>query len=236
MDFNIYKDIMNNHYFRDGTYHGAKDPPTNSTSGNHHIINAIHYSICDRYNEVTGEDQIIASNYIDKCLDITGVFNRAPDKFDHQAHDDIIGISCTSKKLFLPYANYINRYGEKHFWYFDNTEETSKFEIKNWHGRFPWAIATYKHCAGYRLNLFYQLALGLYFYTGTRNDDTTDTSGRILRWLQKESVKGKYKIVDFFIKKWEDKLKEQYSNAMGDVMSIYYGVNHPFAQILQGVV
>lgn len=224
---------MNRDYYRNGAYHGIKNPAENSTSGNHHVINATYYSIIDRFNEVTGSDQKIASDYIHACEEKAGIYNRTPDKFDHQSHDDYIGICCTSNKLFLPFAADIVQYGKKHWWYFDNTEETTKFEIKNWHGRFPWALHTYKVCAGGCASLLSILGFCAYMYMGTFNKDLTDTSGRILRWLQKESVKGKNGLVDFFIHKWEADILEKYPNGMGDVFGIYYGEEHPFAQIMK---
>lgn len=227
---------MNDNYFNNGCYHAVKNPPNGSTSGNHHILNATYYTIIDRHNKLNSADQQIASEFIIRCEEKPGIYNRAPDKFDHQAHDDYIGIACTSKKLFLPFAMEIYKYGKKHFWYYDNTEETTHFEFKNWHGRFPWAICTYKTCANGNAPLFYKLAFGLYMYAGTFNNDKSDTSGRILRWLQKESLKGQSKLLDFFINLWEADIKKKYTDGMGDVFGIYYGLDHPFSKIMKGEV
>jgi hypothetical protein len=185
---------------------------------------------------LTIEDVITSDNYIARCQEKMGIFNRAPNKFDHQSHDDYIGIACTSNILGLWFANYIVAYGKKHFYYYDNTEETTKLEIKNWHGRFPWAIGTYKVCAGYKANWFEQLNMCLYLYVSIKNKDLTDTSGRILRFIQKERWKGRYKLVDKFIKMWEDDIKTRYPKAMGDVLGIYHGKDHPFAIIMEGKV
>lgn len=228
-----YNKVMNASYFRNNTYHGVKDPQVNSTSGNHHIMNAIHYSILNREDALVEQDRAVANTFIDACMEKPGIFNRAPDKFDHQAHDDYIGIACTSKILHLPFAGYIN---DVKLRYYDNTEESTKFELKNWHGRFPWAILTYRLCGGLGANILLQLAFCIYLYMGIKNKDLTDTSGRILRWLQKENVKGKYKLVDKFIKMWEDDIKAKYPDAMGTVLGIYYGEEHPFALYMRGKV
>ena len=233
MNIEQYNLEMNTNYFRANTYHAVKNPQINSTSGNHHLMNAIHYCILKRENKLTDKDRNTASNFIHDCSERLGIYNRAPDKFDHQAHDDYLAISVTSKLLGLFHATIINN---TPYYYFDNTEETSKFELKNWHGRFPWAIFTYKTCAGEIANLFYQLVFCGYLVSSMFNKDLTDTSGRILRWIQKEAVKGKYKLVDFFIDLWEKDIVKKYPEAMGTVMGIYYGDDHPFSQVLKGKV
>jgi len=233
MDIKEYNKVMNERYFRNNAYHGVKDPQENSTSGNHHIINAIHYTILNREGELTEQDREIADKYIEACMERPGIFNRAPDKFDHQAHDDYIGIACTSSLLSLPFIGYIN---DNKLRYYDNTEESIKFEFKNWHGRFPWAIMTYRVCGGLSVNILLQLAFCIYLYINIGNKDLTDTSGKILRWLQIEAVKGKYKLVDYFIKMWHTDVMKDYPGGMGDVMGIYYGEDHPFAKVLKGKV
>ena len=228
---------MQAHYFKGNCYHTQRNPEHNSTSGNHALINATHYTIVKKLGgKLTDDDIVEANNYIRDCKEREGIFNRAPDKFDMQAHDDYVGICCTSKQLQLPYAEEIYNYGTKHWWYFDNTEETPKFEFRNWFGRFVWTVFTFKACARARANLFLQLAFGLFLYTQSFNKDLTDTSGRILAWVQKEAVKGKYKLVDWFIEKWEADVKAKYPNGVGDIMSIYHAPDHPFALILKGVV
>lgn len=224
---------MNESYFKAGAYHGMKNPDNNSTSGNHHVINATYYTIVNNLGKLTEEDREIANAYISACMEKPGIYNRAPDKFDHQAHDDTVAICATSKLLHLPHAGLIE---DIPYYYYDNTEETTKFEFKNWHWRFVWPILTYKVCSGKSTNLFYQLGFCYYLYTGTKKKDMTDTSGRILRWLQKEAVKGKYKLVDWFIKKFEDNIARDYTFAMGDVFGIYYGYDHPFSLIMKGKV
>lgn len=229
---------MNNNYFKDGTYHTQRNPQTNSTSGNHHVINATYYTILNKLDSklLSFEDMVNADNYIKRCEEKTGIYNRAPDKFDHQSHDDYIGIACTSDILGLDFSFHIVTKGETSFWYFDNTEESSKFEIKNWHGRFPWAIGTYRVCATGDVSFLNELGFCLYLYSDIKNKDLTDTSGKILRFIQKERWKGYSKLVDKFIKMWEDSIIKRYPNAMGDVMGIYHGEDHPFCKVLKGIV
>lgn len=229
---------MNNNYFKDGTYHTQRNPQTNSTSGNHHVINATYYTIVNKLDKtlLTMDDVANADSYIMRCQERKGIYNRAPDKFDHQSHDDYVGISCTSDILGLWYPNDIVEVGKKKLWYFDNTEESTKFEFKNWHGRFPWATGTYKVCADDKLGPLNVAGICLYLYDDIRNKDLTDTSGKILRFIQKERWKGESKTVDKFIKMWEDSIVKKYSNAMGDVMGIYHGEDHPFCKVLKGII
>ena len=236
MNINEYDFEMQEHYYRACAFHSVKDPQTDDTSGNQHVINATHYTILQKLSKVTVFDNVIANSYIKACREREGIYNRTPSKLEHQAHDDYVAIACTSKHLDLDYCNEINDYGKQHFWYFDNTEETTKFEFKNWHGRFPWAVFTYKVCSGQSASLFLQLAFCVYLFMQTRKTDLTDTSGRILAWIQKEAVKGKYKLVDLMISYWEKDIMKKYEGGIGEILGIYHNKEHPFSKIMWGKV
>lgn len=228
-----YKALMDGRYYRNNAYHAVIDPETDSTSGNHHVINAIHYTILKRYNLLNDGDRETANEFIHACMEGFGIYNRAPDKFDHQAHDDYLGIAVTSKLLNLYHRLII---ANTPYYYFDNTEETPKVELKNWHGRFPWAVYTYKVAADQNPGVFNRLIFCGYLVMDLFRKDLTDTSGRILRWLQIQNAKGESKVVDFFINLWENNLRKKYTGGMGEVMAIYYGADHPFAEILRDQV
>lgn len=228
--------VMNNKYFTYDCYHTAKNP-SNYTSLNHHVINATYYAQLNRYNAQTEKDRLIAQRFIEACRDESGVFNRIPGNFDQlQAHDDLLSIVTTSKILHLPYAGEIYDYGNKwRFpkfkgipipvkWYYDSTEESKEFDVRCFHGRFPWLIAYYKACDNIELNLFDKLAYSLYLL----ND--ANESGNILRWLTISQMKGKYKIVDKAIKMWENNIIKKYGT-MNNVFALYHAKDHPFANL-----
>lgn len=233
-----YKLEMYNNYRRGNTYHTMRNPDNDTTSGNHHVINATHHVIAKKIGILITQDEEFIKQFIIDSRDVSGVINRAPTKYDHQTHDDLVCISVSSKLLNWSFAKEIAEEGNEGFipWYFDNTEESTNFEFKNWHGRFPWAVFTYRHCADMNVNWFHKLGYKHYLKDSMKNKDLTDTSGRILRFIQNEAARGIDKGVDEVIKEWEEDLLKKYPGGMGEVLGIYHGKDHPFSKVMWGKV
>lgn len=230
-------ELMFDEYQYGGCFHTQRFPIQQSTSGNHHVINATFHAMLNTQQN-SEEMQVIrdlARNYIERCRDMaTDTFNRAPDKYDHQAHDDYVAIAVSSYLLGLPYAKEIV---DKHapFFYVDNTEESTQFEFKNIFGRFGWTNYTFYRAAGLKPSFLLRLAFAIYIYVGSRNMDRTDTSGRILRWLQLSIADRNDWMLRWAIRRWENNIREVYPTArMGAVMAIYHGSLHPFALYMSG--
>lgn len=236
MDIKDFIQTMNQKHFRDDCYHTVKNP-TGYSSLNHHVINATYYSLLNSKHGQTETDRLIAQNFIESCKDVTGVYNRIPGNTDQlQAHDDLLAIVTTSRLLHLPYAGEIYDYGNQwRFpkfkgipipvkWYYDSTEESPEFDVRCFHGRFPWLIAYYKVCDNIELSWFDQLAYYLYM----RSD--ANESGNILRWLTISQMQGKYKLVDKAIKVWHSNIVKKYGT-MNNVFALYHNKAHPFANL-----
>ena len=152
---------MRSHYFRAGVYHTTRDPQTDYTSGNHHVINATHHAILKMHDTHTQFDEFESEGFIEACRHSSGVFLRSPGNMQQQAHDDLLAISCTSEK----YAKEIAETGLKKWylpWYYDNTPDTPKLEARNWFGRFGWTIYTFSQTAGLPTNIIHNLCFAAY--------------------------------------------------------------------------
>ncbi len=232
MTLEEYEKEMKAHYFYNGCYHTVRNPITPSTSGNHHVINATHYLILKMFGANMASYAAEAWDYIMRCREAPGIFNRAPDKFDHQAHDDYIAIFIICRIFgFTDIANEMVKAGKPPFFYYDNTEETKKFEFKNWFGRFGWTAYTFANCSTIsKPGIFSKLCMALYYIVGAFNKDRTDTSGRILRWLQVRGQPHNSLLVGFAIWLWRKSMCKLYKSPQ-EMLGIYHGRSHPFARI-----
>ena len=235
---------MHKHYYRAGVYHTVKDPSEDYTSGNHAVLNATYYAILNKFNAVTEADRITAQAFIEASRGPNDTFNRTPTKPDLQGQDDPIGIATTSGALGLPYSYELYLRGNKWMypklkgipipltWYFNNETRTD-LNIKSWYGRFFWFKAFITESAGEEPSLFQEIMYIVMLYGDIRNKNPNDTSGRILTWLMNQQMKGKSKLVDYFINKWEISISELYPHKFGSVFGIYHGESHPFALIMK---
>ena len=65
------------------------------------------------------------------------------------------------------------------------------------------------------------------------NKDKSDTSGRILKWLSNDVMRGQSRLIDWAIDKWEANIKEVYPDGhMGEVLGIYHNESHPFSKYM----
>ncbi len=239
--FATYKELMNAHYIlgRWGAVHTVRDPADDITSGNHHVIAAVHHKYLGLMKVWDVEDQRKAIEFIESTRDVTGVFNRAATKLEDQAHDDILAISASAYYLKMPrYARELHAIGNRWTagfmkvwgikipmvfkWYYDNTEETPEIEVKKWFGRFFWLPGFMKECLDdpnegmswfHRMNYVFYILDSAWF-----EKDDRAVSGRQLRDLTMDIVYRRgYPIVNWAIRTWRKKQEEIYgSPRIGD--------------------
>lgn len=237
--------IYDNYLTSNGAIHTMRNPDNQITSGNHHVINATFYTIQEKMTGFSQADVDLAKGFIESTRDPSGVFNRAPEKLEDQAHDDLIAIATTSVILNLPYAQEIYEQGNKWKfpklfglipiptkWYYDNTEETPNFHPKHVMWRFPWAVAVFKKSVGKELSSWDKFWYNK--YVANVDKDTNATSGRILRWLTTRVMKTEMDCLDS-IRKFNRSVQVDYPRAMSDVMGIYHGFEHPFSEMTQSM-
>lgn len=258
--FAAYKGIMNSHYIlgKWGAVHAIRDPGEDITSGNHHVIAAVHHKFLALMNMVDPEDLQKARKFIESTRDVTGVFNRAATKLEDQAHDDIMALCVSDYYLGLrQYAAELHQVGTRWTagwmkigkfkfpmffkWYFDNTEETPEIEVKKWFGRFLWLPGLIKECLNdpkegmswwHRMNFIIYLLANVYF-----EKDPTSVSGRQLRWLTVDVIYRRgYRLTNWAIRKWRKRQEEVFGpmEPMADsgwnlALGRYYSPTHPFA-------
>ena len=260
-----YYNEMVAYYYRADCFHTMRNPDQDATSGNHHVINATHHYILKKlknkalmdadeelYSDIEFmliEEHTTASNFIESTRNKYGWFDRHSKKMgDRQAHDDNIGIIVSSRFLGLNFHKEIYAYGNKWTkgklygipfalkWYYTNQDDLPALRLNAWHGRFPWLTPLYKLAEDNKIGFFGALGYSAYLYMDILfNKDKGATSGRILKWLMNSQMRGKSKIVDYAIGKWEDNIKKMYPDGhMGEVLGIYHGRSHPFSKIMWG--
>lgn len=247
MDFQEFHQQMNSNYYRANCYHTMQNPDNDATSGNHHVINATYHLINFKLNDLYPaslegkEDYNKEYAFIANTQVEPGLYVRHPVKAkDNQTHDDYIGLLVSSKIFNLGIAKAIHEYGQSRRFllknYFDTLKE-SRFKFDSWFGRFTWFTAVVKVRVGIEPNLLEKISYCAHIMTDVYlNKDRTNTSGRILQWMMNSMMKGKSKIVDACINKWEENIKATYPGQMGEVLGIYHGVNHPFTKAMWGKI
>lgn len=236
--FAAYKELMDSHYIMGKwlAVHTQKDPTDDITSGNHHVIAAVHHKFMALMDNFNWEDQREAESFIESTRDLTGVFNRAATKIEDQAHDDILALCATAFYLNMPrYAGELEAIGNRWTagwmtvwrvkipmmfkWYYDNTEETPEIQFKKWFGRFLWLPGFMRVCMkrrGLGMNWWHRVNYMAYLLANAwfEKDDRA-ISGRQLRWLTTDIVyRQKYPLVNWAIRTWRKKQEEIYGPAI----------------------
>lgn len=256
-DVVAYYKEMNDHYFRANCYHTVRDPQHDATSGNHHVSNATHHVILNKLTKgysivlqsLIKDEAFSAVEFIEATRNKHGWFDRHPKKLgDRQAHDDNMGIIVSSKILGLPFGKDIYDHGNKWTkgtlavkgykiplalkWYYTNLDDLPAIRLNAWHGRFVWLNAVYDVGGGKKPGVLASLAYAGYLLKDIYfNKDKTDTSGKILKWLANDAMKGQNFLIDYAIRKWEQYIKDMYVDGhMGEVLGVYHGFDHPFSK------
>lgn len=170
----------------------------------------------------------------------SGLLSRGSHKSkDPQTHDDYIGFVSVAGLLEPLLAWRIYNYGTGHKWNYMlpwTKDFRSWFNGQFW--RMPGVVQTIKIAANEPLNLWDRFFLFLGFF-GSTLSPANSTSGRLLGWCQLmiyEHKKLNYLLPNLGINLWKRDLKKHYPNLMGDVFSIYYGKDHPFAVFMHGII
>lgn len=230
--FNRYWEEMQGHYVRGkwAAVHTVRDANEDITSGNHHVIGAVHHKFLALMDQIRLRDISQAVTFIESTRDVTGVFNRAATKLEDQAHDDILALVVSDFYLDRGYARELYAIGDRWVagwmrvwkikvpvifkWYFDNTEETPEIELKKWFGRFMWLPGVIKICTrrpDLKMSWFEKLNYMIYLGTNLLEKDPNAMSGRQLRWLTIDVVyRQGYPMVNRMIRKWRQKQEETY--------------------------
>lgn len=184
--------------------------------------------LLQRLGQLDGETKAAYFNLMRNSFRDTGLLIRYPENFTQEGPDDHIGISAASLALELPFAKEIIDYGRKqlppHLY---NTENPGKWSKQAWLGRQLGLIGFMKLCAGYGCNPLEKLAMIVGFYLTSRKPKE-DTSDRLLTQVMVEALpKG---LVNDLIKKWWHGHINKLYGDVRDLVSIYFGPDHPFSR------
>lgn len=151
-----------------------------------------------------------------------GRFARYPGEQEASSHDDHTGVAVVSYLLGMRAAQEILAYGESTGWMFRPTRE-------GWLGRIIDFPPTVRAAAGKPLSIFSQIAFALGTIANLF-EPRHETSGKILLWLKHKVLFGRYTLIDGAIKLWRFRMSKVYPGGFQEVVTIYYGAEHPFAK------
>jgi hypothetical protein len=153
-----------------------------------------------------------------------GLFHRYPGDPGEISADEIIGAATLDRDV----AQSIWLYGWKHWWVFQ--PQGGKFVWASWMARFVNLPAYVAHCAGKGMDGLE----GLWALACVLSVFSSGTSGKLLMWVQIQKVQGHYAACDLAIRFWKWRMRKQYPGGLKEVMTVYFGPQHPFAQNAPG--
>lgn len=166
------------------------------------------------------------------CYAKTGLLNRRPADTSQEGPDDYIGLCSFSKECSDVMADEVNQYGRSttpHYVY--NNFNPGHFSWSAWLGRQVGFAAFIKLCAGDWTNPIEDLCL----YTGliiTSLSNKSETSDRVLGQLIIDQLPN-YP-VSFLIKCWWNWRIKRLYGTFQQVMSVYFGPEHPLTKYYKG--
>lgn len=152
-----------------------------------------------------------------------GFMHRYPGSQTDLSFDELIGAATLDETV----AREMLAYGRSHFWVFQ--PQGGKFTWSAWMGRYINLPAYVRHQArGLRwYELHYKLLWSLACVLSPL-PPPSDTSGKLLMWVQIQKMRGHYWVCDRAIQFWNYKMRKQYVRGMRDVFAYYFGSSHPF--------
>lgn len=187
---------------------------------------------CDNYHLFSAEAAEVAdwilwpqyATFFKACEVEPGLITRYPHRVGGGiSQDEMIGAATLDSNA----AERIYDYGEAHHWYFD--PDKTPFTWANWYGRFIDFKPYIKLRAGHKLNLWDKLAWSMMTVLSPMSE-YSNTSGKILKWIQLRKMQGNNRICDLAIKYWKYRMKREYPGGIRTVMWIYFGESHPLME------
>lgn len=228
------EEVEQNYTDAEGMITSVRDPKEKWTSGNHLLITGTYYVLLSYLDRTTEADVENFKKLVKSCEVRPGVYNRNQNRPDAQAHDDYIGIVAASYFLQSDFHREVLDHGENNNWTFDNTDNDI-VEINSYFSRFPDFVPFVRAANGKSPSLWEQVLFAIAILVSAFSDKN-ETSGKILKWLEIQTIRNKYFIIDSAIFFWKKMIFKKYPNGMGDVFGIYFGKDHPFAKYTQGMI
>jgi hypothetical protein len=218
----LYQDLLKGHYL-DPTYGVVANAPG---------------AFCDNFNLYSAEAMLVANwglwpqyEAFYRASEVEpGLMVRYPGRQGGGISQDEMTAAATLSDFA---AKRIYEYGSSHWWYFNPDKLPIPYSIAGlkrfaalWFGRFIGFPGYIEHCATGKMSIFKQVLWSIETMLSCLNP-VSNTSGKLLKWIQLRNISGHYKLCDLAIKFWKSKMMKQYPNGLRGVMYIYFSETHP---------
>lgn len=207
-----------------GLYPSVNQSKDDYSNDNYHLFNALYWRTLSSngYLPDLKNETVQTINFNLACEKQDGLFARFPSrKNDDISQDEIYGICYGSPGD----AENVCTYGSQNYWSYW-LANPNHFRWQYFFGRYPCFIPYVKTCAGKPIP-FSQFLWCIGFLASSLTSHS-ETTGKLLSWLQ-IPVMQKHLFPRLTIKLWKRIMKYRYPGGMKDIMTIYFGPEHPFS-------
>ncbi len=182
----------------------------------------------------------LLARFMRSTQEAQGLYRREPGNKDAQSVDNYIGIQVCECLLYQCTVNILAR-ALGYNWTFSISDPKGAFRIyapKTWHlardwfGRFIGFPPFVRASATGQMSLF-QSVLFFLSVIPTVATSKSNTSDKILLWLMFQAIPCNRLLLRCARKLWVWRMSKQYGDLSG-LMSIYYGIEHPFTLAAKG--
>jgi hypothetical protein len=209
----------------------ASSPPSKGGASNNGVLYSSEYYYLLLLNgELTEDDRTAYDDLIHTCFKEPGLLMRNPDgNGGQEGPDDYYGLALGAAKLSPSLAADVLKYGIKHWGSFNN-ETPGKWTGASFLWRQIQLYSCFKWAAGQTPNPLFRLYTAIVIALGGFRKPTTDSDARILSWIVIQIASPKSWMCRVAEKIWRRRLLKDYPNGMKDVVSAYFGSEHPLAK------
>lgn len=188
-------------------------PGQRNASGNGPAYTALFLILLKRMNLTDDTPQPYFA--IRGCFKKMGLLTRGPVQTDQEQMDDYIAVTAASPIFAAEVLAYGRQQKLLRFNY--NNVTPGKFTLNSWIGRMPHVVIHFQFAAGEMPNILKRLYWALVVITAGKKNPK-DQDARLLTWLMISVARGKSKICDYAIKKWEARLAREWPGGMKSVI------------------
>jgi hypothetical protein len=209
----LYNDLLSKGYL-DATYSVVSNSPGNANCDNYHLFSA-------EAMETQGWNLWPQYESFYKACEVKpGLIKRYPTYVNQGiSQDEMIGAATLSDNA----AKRIYEYGKTHWWYFN--PDGAPWSLSYWFGRILDFPVYVKLRATGSINILDQILWSVMTALSPISPES-NTSGKLLKYVQISKVKGKYVLTDLAIKWYNYRMKKVYGSPKS-LFNIYFGPEHP---------
>jgi hypothetical protein len=211
----------------DGLVSVIKNPGRWST-GNGLLYTGMFYTMLVLRGEARTDDLKRFEDAVINCYvpGYPGLLNRNPNRPDHEAQDDYIGVMAAGFHLKSKIAETILNHGMSHNYCWNN-ESPESYSLECDHDRFPGLIYFYQSCAEKLVSKYSNILLSLeIFFDAFFKNDISD---HCLTWVKTTVLAETSLICAFSASLWNWRIEKKFGS-LNMLFSKYFGEDHPFSR------